>query len=163
MNMPTGPMNDSRKEPSPDKKPFKVALLAPGDEEREELCDALQANSIGHELLIFRDADQFFEVIDSVSAGRNIDHALLPNLLMIAQAGESVACADILARVKRTPVIKAIPVIVFSPHDMASNTPQLYQLGAASVIRMPLRFDGLVKIVQVMEDYWFNVASPPNM
>lgn len=128
---------------------------------REELCDALQVNGMGHELTVFDDADHLFEVIEAESVNRNAKNGRLPNLLMIASAGGSKSTVDILTRLKLTPTIKAIPVIVFCAHDTASNTPQLYQLGAASVIRMPLQFNGLIEIIRVMEDYWFKVSSPP--
>lgn len=150
MNMPANPGNDGRMESKPRTKRFRIALLASAEAEREELSDALQVNSLGHELLIFENPDQLFEALDTS----------LPNLLMIALNDGKWSSADVLARVKQTPTIKAIPVIVFYRRSTSPNTPELYRLGAASVIHMPLRFEGLIQIVQVMEDYWFNVTSP---
>ncbi|MCG2582090.1 MAG: hypothetical protein KA296_14550 [Marinobacter sp.] len=141
-------------ESTPRKKRFRIALLASAEGEREELIDALQVNSLGHELLIFENPDQLFEALH---AGGNTS---LPNLLMIALDDSNWSSADVLARVKQTPTIKAIPVIVFYRQSTSPNTPELYRLGAASVIHMPLRFEGLIQIVRVMEDYWFNVTSP---
>ncbi len=161
MNMPADPRNDRQRESPSPSKPFRIALLAPREEEREELCDALQVNGMGHQLMVFDDADQLLEVIEAASIYREARHGCLPNLLMIAAATGSESTTDLLTRMKRIPIIKAIPVIVFCPRDVASSTPQLYQLGAASVIRMPLQFNGLIEIIRVMEDYWFKVASPP--
>ena len=161
MNMPADPRNERQFEPRSPSRPFRIALLAPREEEREELCDALQVNGMGHELMVFSDADQLFEVIEAASINRSARNGGLPNLLMIAAATGTRSTTDILARIKDTATIKAIPVIVFCPRDVASSTPQLYQLGAASVIRMPLQFNGLIEIIRVMEDYWFKVASPP--
>lgn len=161
MNMPADPRNDRQVEHSSPSRPFRIALLAPREEEREELCDALQVNGMGHELLVFDDADQLFEAIEAASINRAVRNGGLPNLLMIAAATGTRSTTDILTRLKGTATIKAIPVIVFCPRDVTSSTPQLYQLGAASVIRMPLQFNGLIEIIRVMEDYWFKVALPP--
>ena len=160
MNMPVGSGNDRRMDSPARKKSFRIALLASSDDEREELTDALQVNSMGHELLIFEDPDQLFESLDAACTDHVAGRASLPNLLMISLDDGRWSNADVLARVKQTPTLKAMPVIVFYRHSTSPNTPELYRLGAASVIHMPLRFEGLVQIIQVMEDYWFKVASP---
>lgn len=161
MNMPADPRNERLVEPHSPSRPFRIALLAPREEEREELCDAMQVNGMGHELMVFDDADQLFEVIEAASINRGARNGGLPNLLMIAAATGTGSITGILKRIKGTATVKAIPVIVFCPRDVTLSTPELYQLGAASVIRMPLQFNGLIEIIRVMENYWFKVASPP--
>ncbi|AMQ90658.1 hypothetical protein [Marinobacter sp. LQ44] len=143
------------------KSKYKIALISQDGSNREELVDALQTNAMDHELSIFSDSDSFLESIESPIHAEQIKPIEAPNLILIIQSVDDHRSLKMLCQLKRMPVVKTIPVIVFCPRNANVATRHLYQLGAASVIRMPLSFSGMVEIIKIMEEYWFKVATQP--
>lgn len=135
---------------------FNVWLIASG-KEGADLEEALRMNALGHNLTMLPD-ERAFES-SSKSFRRDSEH--FPNLLMYLIGHDVNDGTGFLQRVKQSADYRHVPVIVFYPGNVSPNVHKLYGCGAASVIRVPIRFSGLVELMRTIDAYWFNVASPP--
>jgi len=86
----------------------------------------------------------------------------LPSLILLDLNMPGIDGKKVLAIVKQDPALAAIPVIILSTSGESRNVKQCYELGASTYIQKPIDFDGLVKAVSRMKDYWFGVALLPN-
>lgn len=130
-----------------------VWLIASG-EQGEHLEEVLRMNTLGHNLTVLQNEGEFFRLVEKVE----VTSGRLPNLLMYLIGEDPNAAADWVKRVKVSEGLGHVPVIVFYTEKARPDVRSLYALGTASVIRVPVGFQGLVEIMRVFEAYWFNVT-----
>lgn len=66
---------------------------------------------------------------------------------------------EVLKAIKGNPRYKKIPVVVFTTTKNENEIRQCYELGANTYIVKPASFDSLMKVLETIRNYWFNVAS----
>ena len=62
---------------------------------------------------------------------------------------------------KQDPALKRIPIIVLTTSGDERDVTACYELGASTYIQKPVDFDGLIRAVVGIKDYWFGVALLP--
>ena len=66
---------------------------------------------------------------------------------------------EVLKEIKEHSIFKKIPVIIFTTTKNENEIIKCYELGANSYVVKPLVFDELVKIIDGLYTYWFNIAT----
>ena len=66
---------------------------------------------------------------------------------------------EVLYSIKQHPVYKKIPVIIFTTTKNEQEIRRCYELGANTYIVKPSSFDALMKVLEGIRNYWFNIAS----
>ena len=69
---------------------------------------------------------------------------------------------EVLIELKRDPLYKNIPVIIFSTTNNEQEMKRCYDLGANSYITKPNSFENLIKTVAAIRSYWVNTTTSPN-
>lgn len=69
---------------------------------------------------------------------------------------------EVLKEIKQHPTFKRIPVIVFTTTKNEMEIRRCYELGANTYIVKPVSFEGLLRVVDNIHNYWLNVASIPS-
>ena len=133
-----------------------VWLIAAG-KHREDLEEALRMSSLGHNLTVFGSGEE----CDQRARDFWQDSKGAPHIVMYLVGDDPAVAFDWLGKMKKTRKFRHVPVIVFHSEVTRSSVRGLYALGAASVIRVPVGFQGLVEIMRVIEAYWFSVAEVP--
>ena len=67
-----------------------------------------------------------------------------------------------LARLKEDPVLRRIPVVVLTTSEAEKDILHTYDLGVNSFITKPVTFEGLINVVQTLNDYWINIVQLPS-
>lgn len=135
---------------------FNVWLIASG-KEGDDLEETLRMSSLGHFLHRLDTQDAFFETVDELDK----ESVAYPNLLLYLMPPDEQAVDEFFRTLKAVPECRPAPVIVFHGSGVSPNVKSLYAQGASSVIRVPIRFEGLVDIMRTIEAYWSEVVSPP--
>jgi CheY-like chemotaxis protein len=68
---------------------------------------------------------------------------------------------EVLKELKQHDDYKTIPVIVFSTTKNETEVKRCYELGANTYVVKPVSYDSLLKFVENIRSYWFNVATIP--
>jgi CheY-like chemotaxis protein len=68
---------------------------------------------------------------------------------------------EVLQEIKKHPVFKAIPVIVYTTTKNEAEVRKCYELGANSYIVKPARFDALLKTIDDLRNYWLITSTIP--
>lgn len=68
---------------------------------------------------------------------------------------------EVLKELKQHDNYKTIPVVVFSTTKNETEVKRCYELGANTYVVKPVSYDSLLKFVENIRSYWFNVATIP--
>jgi len=64
-----------------------------------------------------------------------------------------------LAEIKADPDLRSIPVVVLTNSRTQEDILRTYDLGGAGFIIKPLSFEGMLEVVKVLNEYWFEVVE----
>jgi two-component system response regulator len=66
-----------------------------------------------------------------------------------------------LETIRATPELRRLPVVVLTTSRLDEDIVAAYEAGVNSVIRKPVRFEGLVEAFRVLGRYWFQIVELP--
>jgi CheY-like chemotaxis protein len=85
----------------------------------------------------------------------------LPDLILLDLNMPRKDGLQALEEIKEHPLLKAIPILIFSTSKEQKEIDLCYSLGANSYITKPVSFESLVKVVRCLSDYWFGIVGLP--
>lgn len=68
---------------------------------------------------------------------------------------------EVLKIIKSDDILKKIPVVVLTTSKAQEDILGSYGMGANSYITKPSTFEGLLKVVQSLKDYWIDIVEFP--
>lgn len=81
-------------------------------------------------------------------------------ILLVAELGDAHSL-DLIKEIKALENARQVPLIIVSKQHDEHQLKMAYRLGATSVIKHPTHFDSMVKVLQVLDEYWFNTVKLP--
>lgn len=84
-----------------------------------------------------------------------------PHLILLDLNLEQTSGFEILRQLKSNPDTAAIPVVVLTRSQNDDDMVEAYRLGANSYITKPTNSDTLALVANIIDSYWFQVASLP--
>jgi len=120
---------------------------------------ALAGYQLSHHLHTFCDIDHYQEA--ALGPGVAASPMARIDLCLIAYLGESERARNTVEEIRLLPRWHSVPLVVLIDGDNSALTRILYQFGANSVLRYPLRFEGLRELICTMDSYWFDVVTLP--
>ncbi|TNE48415.1 MAG: response regulator [Deltaproteobacteria bacterium] len=87
----------------------------------------------------------------------------IPDLILLDLKLPGIDGHQVLAKVKSTPVLKRIPVIIMTSSVEEGDLILSYDNGANSYLVKPIDFANFIEVVQQIENYWLSLnVSPPD-
>jgi CheY-like chemotaxis protein len=136
-------------------------LMADDDDDdflltKKALAESKLANKLvrvedGEELLEYLRAEGKYEGVETERPGM-----ILLDLNMPRKDGR-----ETLKELKADPMLRDIPVVVFTTSKTDEDVVRSYQLGSNSFISKPVTFEKLVKVVSALGVYWFTIVKLP--
>ena len=85
-----------------------------------------------------------------------------PDLILLDLKLPGIDGFEVLRQIKNTDRIKRIPVIILTSSKEEGDRAMGYDCGANSYLVKPISFDGFIKVVQQVSEYWLylNVEPP---
>jgi CheY-like chemotaxis protein len=68
----------------------------------------------------------------------------------------------VLAEIKVDPDLRRIPVVVLTTSRSEEDVLKAYDLHANAYVTKPVDLEQFMKIVALIDDFWFNVVTLPN-
>lgn len=87
----------------------------------------------------------------------------LPLLILLDLKLPRRSGLEVLAWIRQQPKLKRLLVVVLTSSQEDSDLTQAYDLGANSYLVKPIDFQELVRLVQLINDYWFKTNQIPQM
>lgn len=85
----------------------------------------------------------------------------LPDLILLDLNLPNVSGRELLERIRKSPQLRHIPVVVLTTSQAPHEILECYRLGANCFLTKPAGFADFVEMVQRTCDFWFNLATLP--
>jgi CheY-like chemotaxis protein len=139
-----------------------VILLAEDDRGDQELTRrALEAGKIRNDLRIVEDGEEALAYLfrrgkykDPVSSPR-------PDLLLLDLNLPRVDGREVLERVRADSRLRRMAVVVLTTSRQEEDILRSYELGCNSFISKPVDMDQFIRLIQALEEYWFQIVVLP--
>jgi len=85
-----------------------------------------------------------------------------PDLILLDLKMPGMDGHEVLRRLKSTPVIRRLPVVILTSSQEDGDRALSYDYGANSYLVKPVSFDGFMEVIQTLDTYWrkLNVGPP---
>ncbi len=118
--------------------------------------EALKENQLDIHLDVVSDGEQ---AIDFLNKKNKYVDAVRPHIILLDLNLPKKNGIEVLKEIKVQDGLKAIPVIVLTTSDADHDISKAYSLHANCYILKPVDFDDFVKVIQLIELYWFNTVQ----
>ena len=87
--------------------------------------------------------------------------AIAPDLVLLDLNLPRKDGREVLQDIKGDPQLKRMPVIVLTTSDTEEDIVRSYNLGVNCYVQKPVGMEEFIRIVKVLEDFWFTIVKLP--
>ncbi len=126
--------------------------------------DAFREAHLANKIHVVNNGEEALQYIFGEGKFSNRKVYTMPNLILLDLKMPGIDGFEVLKRIKNTPEIKRIPVIILTSSKEEGDLSMGYDLGANSYLVKPVSFEGFLEVVRKVTDYWItlNVEPPVN-
>ncbi len=143
-------------------KPAHILLVEDNRLDVELTLDAFQEARLGNTVHVARNGREALDYL--LGAEKFGDRRLypLPDVVLLDLKMPGMDGIEVLRRIKGMELLKRIPVIILTSSREEGDRALSYDYGANSYLVKPVTFDGFLKVVRQIEQYWLllNVGPP---
>jgi len=143
-------------------KPAHILLVEDNRLDVELTLDAFKEARLGNTVHVAMNGQEALDYL--LGEGTYSDRAQypLPDIILLDLKMPGIDGFEVLRRIKGTEVLKRIPVIILTSSQEEGDRALSYDSGANSYLVKPVTFDGFLKVVKQIEQYWIllNVGPP---
>jgi two-component system response regulator len=134
-------------------------LIAEDDaDDRFLLKAAFKQNAANDNLVFVENGVELFDYLRNCLKSENI---FLPRFVLLDLNMPKKDGREVIKEIKSIPVLRNIPVVVFSTANSYLEMQRCYDLGANSYITKPNSFEQLVRTVAALRFYWLHTNLLP--
>lgn len=135
-------------------RPIELLLVEDNEDDIELTKEAFSETHLKLNLHVAQDG---IEALDFLRDSENpIPDLILLDLNMPRKDGR-----ETLAELKADPHLKRIPVIILTTSDADADVLSAYDQNANSYIVKPVDFDQFLKVMHILEEFWFTIVKLP--
>ena len=134
-------------------------LLVEDDEGDIELTlEAFNRSKVALNVNVVRDG---IEAMDYLRRSGAFEKAITPDLMLLDLNLPRKDGREVLADMQKDNYLKQIPVVVLTTSDADEDILRSYKIGANAYVTKPVGLKGLVKVVNLLEEFWFTIVKLP--
>jgi CheY-like chemotaxis protein len=141
------------------RKPILVVEDNPAD--REMIALAFKRAEVASPVVTVEDGQEALDYLQAQGRFRERHPEDLPAVIVLDLDMPRMDGFEFLRRVKPTPDLAAIPVVVLTTSEFDKDLSQSYALGAKSCITKPGDFERLVEVARAVHEYWCEINRAP--
>jgi two-component system response regulator len=101
------------------------------------------------------------EALDFLYKRGMFAEAPTPDLILLDLNLPAISGSEVLADIKNDEELRVIPVIILTTSQAEWDIIRCYRLHANCFVNKPFGFESFDKVVQSIEDFWFNIVRLP--
>jgi CheY-like chemotaxis protein len=142
-------------------KPITILIVDDDDDDRMMAKDALEESKLANDLRLVEDGEEMMDYL--LHRGRYQDPLTSPRpgLILLDLNMPRKDGREALHEMKSIPELRQIPVVVLTTSRAEEDILRSYDLGVNSFISKPVTFEGLVKVMKGLSEYWFTIVKLP--
>jgi CheY-like chemotaxis protein len=139
-----------------------LILMADDDEDDRMLAKTAWAKSkLKNKLMFVTDGVELLDYLHKRGNWAAEGAAPTPGLILLDLNMPRMDGREALQHIRADEKIRHIPIVVLTTSAAEEDVLRTYHLGVNSFITKPVTFDGLVKVVQTMSEYWLQIVRVP--
>lgn len=138
-----------------------ILIVEDDPEDRMLAEDAINESQPTFPVRFLEDGEQLLAYLQHKGKYQEEDSNPPPGVIVMDLNMPRLDGREALAQIKAHPVFKSIPVIILTTSDNTQDIENCYSLGANSYITKPRNYRELVKIMEMIKNYWYNLNELP--
>lgn len=122
---------------------------------------ALKETGLPVDLIVARDGREALEYLLRQGPHARSAAWRFPDLVLLDLNLPGMSGRELLDRVRATPGLRLLPVLVLTTSRRPDDVAQMYAAGANTYLEKPPEFERFVGVLRAIHDYWFGAALPP--
>lgn len=138
------------------KEPEKARIILMADDDPDDFFlarEAFRESGILSNFLLVADGEELMDYLYRRGKFEEVEDAYLPDLILLDLNMPRKDGREVLAEIKRDPVLSRIPVVIFTTSGEEQDILHCHQLGASSYVTKPNTFDALVNVMKSLAGY----------
>jgi len=144
-------------------KPKSIIILIADDdaEDRMLVKDALEESKLINNIKFVENGEELLDYLHNKGKFADKNQNPTPGLILLDLNMPKKDGREALKEIKEDPILKVIPVVVLTTSKAEEDILKTYNLGVSSFITKPVTFTALVKIMETLSKYWFEIVELP--
>ena len=139
-----------------------ILLVENSPEDYEMAMRGLKKSGLRNPIQHCWDGDEALDYLHHRGAFAEHSAPVAPGIILLDLNMPGMDGREVLEEIKRDPVLKQIPVVVLTTSADERDIQDCYRRGANSYMQKPLDFEGFMKAMSRLSNYWFEVVVLPN-
>lgn len=139
-------------------RPVEILLVEDDEGDIELTQEALVDSKLTVNLHVVQDG---VAALDYLNQRGEYVEAIAPDLVLLDLNLPRKSGREVLEEVKGDPMLKRLPVIVLTTSDTEEDIVRSYNLGVNCYVQKPVGMEEFIRIVKVLEDFWFTIVKLP--
>ncbi|MFL5243076.1 MAG: response regulator [Gemmataceae bacterium] len=123
---------------------------------------ALRESTLPVELIVVRDGQEAVDYLLRQGAYAATAGWRSPELILLDLNLPRLTGREVLERIRSTPNLKAVPVVVLTTSRRREDVQEVYAAGANTYIEKPPDFPRFVEVLRTIHRYWLDTALLPD-
>ena len=102
------------------------------------------------------------EALDYLRKQNGYANAARPDLILLDLNMPKMDGREVLSKLKENDSLQSIPVVVLTTSDAEEDILKSYGLGCNCYVAKPVGLDQFLKVIQIIEGFWFTVVKLPS-
>ena len=141
------------------KKTAQILLVEDNPADVLLMQEAFSESTIVEAIHVAIDGEQ---ALDFVNKRGDFAQAVTPDLILLDLNLPKIDGREVLTELNKSDDLRRIPVIVLSSSKVEKDIMESYDNSANCYIVKPIELEKFVKIVEMIESFWFGLASLPD-
>ncbi|MBY6203290.1 response regulator [Halomonas denitrificans] len=139
-----------------------ILIVEDSDDDYEIMTEGLAAESrIRNPVLRCEDGREALAYLLREGDYSDPQRSPAPGIILLDLNLPGIDGREVLRRIKGTPRLRRIPVVVLTTSDDERDVEDCYELGANSYIQKPVDLDKFLFAIRQLTDYWLGIAILP--
>lgn len=142
-------------------KPLTILMADDDDEDYMLTVEAFRDARISNPMYRVKDGEELMEYLLLKGKYSSRKEAPLPSLILLDLNMPRKDGREALQEILAHAALRMIPVVVMTTSDAKEDISRCYETGANSYIVKPITYEGLVKAIGLLGQYWLEMVELP--
>jgi CheY-like chemotaxis protein len=142
-------------------KPAHILLVEDNRLDIELTLDAFKEAHLGNSVHVAKNGREALDYLFGQKQYGDREQYPLPDIILLDLKMPGIDGFEVLRRVKAEPEVKRIPVVILTSSREEGDLALSYDCGANSYLVKPVSFEGFLKVVQQVQEYWLILNMGP--
>ena len=143
------------------KETFSILLVEDNAADIQITRRALRDSAVPVNLIVVRDGQEAVDYLTRKGSHANDPAWRRPDLILLDLNLPRVTGRELMQRIRSTPGMQVVPVVVLSTSNRQEDVYDLYAMGANTYVQKPQDFNRFVAVLQILQRYWLDTALLP--